>query len=268
MRRPLTLLLLALPAQAAADPPPLIADLTYAGYTAHFRAISLHSEVLLAPSGYRITLSGHTSGMVGFIYRARWQTWADGTWDHSGVAPLHFDNAGTFGGQLRHVAMEFVHGDPQLRALEPPDDGEHQPVPSALTRQTIDSLSLTALVIRQFATLGHCEGETRVFDGRQVEVMALHEVGAEDLPATDRSFWHGPTLRCDLDARVIGGFIRDDKSAASRNFTDTIWMGTVFPGVPPLPVRSTATTHHLGRLTLYLTKASLRTAGYLTAEHP
>jgi hypothetical protein len=90
MRRPLTLLLLALPAQAAADPPPLIADLTYAGYTAHFRAISLHSEVLLAPSGYRITLSGHTSGMVGFIYRARWQTWADGTWDHSGVAPLHF----------------------------------------------------------------------------------------------------------------------------------------------------------------------------------
>ena len=37
---------------------------------------------------------------------------------------------------------------------------------------------------------------------------------------------------------------------------ETIWLAPVLPGVPDLPVRMTATTHHLGRTTLYLTGAT------------
>jgi hypothetical protein len=45
-------------------------------------------------------------------------------------------------------------------------------------------------------------------------------------------------------------------------------MGTALPGMPPMPVRFTAMTHHLGRITFYLVGAKLRDGGTLTANRP
>ncbi len=267
-RRFALLALLALPVPAGADPAPVAVQLTFDGYASGFRVLSMQTEMLLAPTGYRIAIAGRTAGMVGLLYHANWQTWADGTWTASGISPQHFDNAGVFGGQPRHVALVFEHGEPVIRTLDPPDDTEHLPVTADAIRHAVDSLSITALVIHQIATQGHCAGETVAFDGRQAEALTLHAAGGEDLPATTRSSWRGPTLRCDIDARVIAGFFREGDTEASRNYVDTLWMGNVLPGVPPLPVRMTATTHHLGRVMLYLTKATLRDAGTLTARTP
>jgi hypothetical protein len=211
MRRTLALLLLALPLPAWADSPPAVAELTYDGYASRFRVLTMESELQLATGGYHIVLSGRTAGMVGLLYHANWRSSADGTWDGSGVAPLHFDNRGTFGGQPRHIAMDFDHGDPVLRVLEPPDDGEHLPLAPDLTQHAIDSLSITTLVIHQVATLGHCEGGVTAFDGRQAERLTLRAVGSEYLPLTGRSTWYGPTLRCDIQSHVVGGFFRDEK---------------------------------------------------------
>lgn len=268
MRWRLVLLLLALPAAAGADPAPTVVRLKYAGYHSGFHVLSLDTELLLASTGYRITMTGHTTGMIGFLYHARWQSRADGLWHDSDVAPLRFDTAGVFGGHLRRVSMVFQHDDPVLRALQPPDDGEHEPFVPATTRGAIDSLSLTVMVIHQVAMLGHCEGQTTVFDGRQVTRMTLRAAGAADLPATDRSSWHGPTLRCDLGAQVLSGFFRDQNAEDPPAYTDSMWLANVLPGVPPLPVRSTATTHHLGRITLYLTGATLRDGSQLTTTRP
>lgn len=267
MRRTLALLLLAVPLPVAAESPPAVAELSYDGYASRFRVLSMESELQLAPGGYHIVLSGHTAGMVGLLYHANWRSSADGNWDGSGVSPLHFDNVGTFGGQPRHIAMDFVHGDPVMRVVDPPDDGEHLPLAPDLTQHAIDSLSITTLVIHQFATLGHCEGEVTTFDGRQAERLTLRSVGSEYLPLTGRSTWYGPTLRCDIQSHVVGGLFRDEKPE-ERNYTDTIWMGTVLPGMPPMPVRFTAMTHHLGRITFYLVGAKLRDAGTVTANRP
>ena len=264
----LVLLLLAIPAAAGADPAPVVVHLTYDGYASGFRVLSMDTDLLLAPTGYRITMSGRTAGMVGFLYHANWQTWADGTWTAGGVSPLHFDNSGSFGGQPRQVAITFLHGDPVLRTLQPADDGEHLPLATDLMRRAIDSLSVTALVIRQVATLGRCEGQITAFDGRQVEALILRTGGDEALPATGRSSWRGPALRCDIESRVLDGFFRDENPGESRVYTDSIWLGNVLAGVPPLPVRMTAMTHHLGRTMLYLTGVTMRDAGTLTANRP
>ena len=266
MRRFIALLLLALPASAVADSGPVIVDLSYDGYRSGFRVFSMQSEVELTPTGYHIAISGHTTGMVGFFYHAKWQTQADGLWTARGVQSLRFDNRGVFGGQPRHVSLDFVHGDAEVLALQPTSDGEHAPVLPALEHHVIDSLSITALVIHQTAMIGHCQGQAKTFDGRQVEALTLLADGAEDLPPTDRSSWRGATLRCLLDARVLGGFFIDEKTDPTRQ--DTIWMAGVLPGVPPIPVRMTATLHHLGHTVLYLTSAKLRDAGMLTANRP
>jgi hypothetical protein len=258
------LLLLILPARAGADPAPLVVHLTYDGYASGFRVLSMQSDLVLGTTGYRISMSGHTAGMVGFLYHANWQTWSEGSWSDGGVAPDHFQNVGVFGGQPRRVDMDFIRGNPVLSVLQPPDDGEHLPVPPAVAHDAIDSLSVTALVIRRVAMLGNCKGEAKSFDGRQVSRLALRATGGEDLAPTSRSSWRGPALRCDIDYQVLGGFFRDD---TPQSFVDTIWLGNVLPGAPPLPVRMAALTHHLGRTILYLTSATLRDPGTLTAAH-
>ena len=266
-RRFAFLLLVALPVTARAQSAPVVVDLTYAGYRSGFHVLTAHSEMLIAPSGYRISLSGNTSGMIGFFYHADWQSWADGTWSSDSVRPQHFDNDGVFGGHPRRIDLQYQGGSPVIRTLDPPDDGEHLPVPPAMTRHSIDSLSITALVIRQVAMMGHCGGEVTMFDGRSVENISLRPGGAEYLPATSRSSWAGPTLRCDLDAHMKAGFFRDG-TPQERNYIDSMWLASVLPGVPPLPVRSVAHTHHLGELTLYLTDVKRRDASTVTAKTP
>ena len=264
----LALLFLALPFQAAAQSAPVVADLTYWGYKDGFHVLTAHSEILLSPSGYRITLTGHTTGLIGLFFRARWHALADGNWTDDGVQPLHFDNQGVFGGHPRRVALQFAGGDPVIRTLSPVDDGEHTPVPPYATRDSIDTLSVTALLVHQVATLGTCQGEVRVFNGRSVEEMSIVRGGADYLAATSRSLYSGPTLRCDLHSHVIAGFFIGDDSPKSRHFDDSVWLATIFHGVPALPVRTTATTHHLGHIVLYLTAAKRRDIDTRTAKTP
>lgn len=261
----LAALLLAIPFQAAAQSAPVVVDLTYSGYKDGLRVLTAQSEMTLSDRGYRIGFSGHTTGVIGFFYHAHWQTWADGMWTKRGVLPLHFDNEGVFGGNARSVALKFANGDPMVQVLSPPDDGEQTPVPPGTTRNAIDSLSVTALLVRQMATLGTCGGDVRVFDGRSVTDMAIRRGGGDYLGPTPRSGWSGPTLRCDLYAHVVAGFFRED-SPQAHDFVDQVWLATVLPGVPALPVRMTATTHHLGRIILYLTTATRRDVAAQSAK--
>jgi hypothetical protein len=267
MRWHLAFLMLMLPVRAGADPAPVALHLTYDGYASGFRVFRLESDLLLGPGGYRIAMTGHTSGMFGFVYHARWHTLAEGTWTEAGVLPQHFENTGVFGGQPRRVDIDFVNGNPVLRVLQPPDDGEHLPVPPGLAQHAIDTLSIMAMVIRQTGMLGHCGGTTKEFDGRQVELLELRAAGADDLLATSRSSWRGPTLRCDIAAHVLGGFFRDNKPEL-RDHVDSIWMAAVQPGMALLPVRMTAMTYRLGRTVLYLTGVTVRNPGTLTARQP
>lgn len=258
MVRCFAFLLLTLPVTAVANPGPAVIDLTYAGYASGFRVVTMQSELLLTPSGYRIAMAGQTAGIVGVVYHARWQSWADGAWNGPGVNALHYDSDGVYGGDPRHVAIAFKASEAVVRALQPPDDGEHTPVPPTFTHDVIDGLSVTALVVHQVATLGHCVGQVTTFDGRQVESLTLGGDGTEMLPATDRSGWRGPTQRCRIDARVVAGFYHDEKADPLRTHTEFIWLGNVLPGLPLLPVRMTASSNHIGHVMLYLTGAKLK----------
>jgi hypothetical protein len=252
------LILFLLPSGAAGDPGPSTIDLTYDGYASGFRVLMMQSEILLTRTGYRIATTGRATGMVGFVYQAKWRSWANGTWTEEGVNALNFDNAGVFGGHARHVAIAFDHGDAQLRVLQPIDDGEHTAVPPAQEHRVIDGLSVTALIIRQATRLGRCQGHVTSFDGRSVEALTLKTNGTETLLPTSRSIWSGPTLRCQIDARVLAGFYHDERSDPLRTHSETMWLANVLANAPPLPVRMTASSYYLGHIMLYLTRVKLR----------
>ncbi len=258
-------LTLALSAAALADPPPTVVHLIYEGYSAGFHMLDLQSDVTIGSDGYRIEMAGHTAGMIGFVYHANWHTEADGSWTGPGVLPAHYDNQGEFGGELRRVDMDYQQGNPVLRVLDPPDDHEHGPVPSTLERHTVDGLSVLALAIHQIMDGGTCIGRVMSFDGREVEDRTLRTIGMEQLPNTARSSFQGPALRCDVESHTVAGFYHNDATEAQRPYTDSIWFARLAPDLPPLPVRFTATTHHTGRVLLYLTGMSQHPSGAMSA---
>jgi hypothetical protein len=262
------LLVLLLPAAPRADPAPVTLRLTYEGYAAGLLAITITSDLTLGRDGYRIAMNGHTAGMIGFLYRAQWRTLSEGAWAGPGIAPALYDNAGTFGGEPRHVEIAFRRGLPDLLTLDPPDDREHEPAPPGLARPSIDTLALSALVIHQVAASGGCGGRVTTFDGRQVQAVTLQNGGIEQLAHTDRSSFQGPAERCDLTGQVLAGFERDDPARSRATSHDAIWLGPVVAGLPDLPVRMTATTRHLGHTTLYLTGATVIEGTTRTASKP
>jgi Protein of unknown function (DUF3108) len=260
MRWLAALILAVLPGIAGAGAEPRVIELTYDGYASGFRMLTLQTELRLTLTDYRIVTTGQTAGIVGVAYHAHWQSTAEGTWADGVVNALRFDSVGVFGGQPRRVAIAFHQGDAELGALQPPDDGEHTPVPPALRHRVIDGLSVTAMVIHQVANFGRCQGQVRSFDGRTVEALTLRTVGIETLPASGRSSWRGRTLRCQIDARTLGGFYHDEQSDPLKTHSETLWLGNVLAGIPALPVRMTASSYYLGHIVFYLTGAKRRDA--------
>jgi Protein of unknown function (DUF3108) len=234
----------------AADQP----RLTFAAYAAGFNVLRLAAAVTVAPDLYQVAVSGRTAGAFGALYHGAGTSMANGVWTGDDVLPQHYESAGTWGGDPRRVLIDYSGHDPVVRALDPPDDGYHQPIPTDLQHDAIDTLSAMALLMHRVATTGRCDVAARIFDGRRLSSIAAHTAGAELLPPTGRSPWHGTALRCDFDGRQLAGFPRDQPpDTAGRIQHGSAWLARLSPDGPPVPVRVTFETRFFGAATLYLT---------------
>ena len=152
--------------------------------------------------------------------------------------------------------MDYQDGQPLIRTLVPPNEGEREPVPPAMERNTIDTLSAIALMIRHVQDSGRCEAHAVTFDGRRLIDVTAHTAGLQTLPRSDRSPFFGPTLRCDFEGRQLAGFRRgEDPAELGRPKHGSAWLAQVVPGAPPIPIRMNFETRWFGVATLYLTTA-------------
>ena len=225
----------------------------YQIYVRGLRIGRLETGFELQPAQYRVEIAFRTFGLVGWLWRGHQLGIAEGRLDRSRTEPLRFVGEGVWRGTPRRILIDYVGGQPVLRELEPPDDGEREPVPPALQANTIDTLSAMVLLIRHIAETGNCHTETTIFDGRRAVRLTARTVGEEALEPTRRSTFHGPALRCDFDGQLLAGFRRDDTQAdRGKTRRGTAWFASIVPGAPLLPVQITFETTWLGDATLYL----------------
>lgn len=219
----------------------------------------LNTGFALGPSGYRIDLSFHTTGLVGWLYRGHQRSGAEGQWQGDRPAPRRFAGEGVWGGQARETLIDYAEGWPLVRSLVPPNDEEREPVPPELQANSVDALSAIAMLIRRVARTGRCEAEATTFDGRRAVDVAARTVGEEVLPPSARSIFTGRALRCDFEGRLLAGFLRDgDQAELRRPRHGSAWLAQVEPGAPPIPVRVDFETRWFGPATMYLTEARTR----------
>ena len=257
MCRAVVLLLLSLLAAPASAQQIAQVQLAYDTYAAGLEVMQMHAVFGLGPWNYRIDVDYHTTGLVGLLYHGHQTNTVRGLWDSEHAQPLEFFGEGAWRGQQRRTLIDYDHGLPQIRDLQPPQATEREPVPSELQRNTVDTLSALAQLIRKVEQGKSCETAVHTYDGRRVLDVVAHTGGAEKLAPTGRSIFSGATLRCDFEGRELAGFLLGEDDPEHRQpLHGSAWLAPMLPGAPPLPVRIAFQTRWFGWATMYLTAAS------------
>jgi hypothetical protein len=252
-----TALGLAFLAPAGASAQVTQAQLAYDTYAAGIEVMQMQAHFGLGPWNYRLDLDYHTTGLVGVFYRGRQTNTVRGTWDDDQAMPAKFFGEGVWRGHERRTLIDYDHGLPHVKELQPPQETEREPVPLELRRHTIDTLSALAQLMRRVEHDHTCETEVRTYDGRRVLDVVAHTGGPERLDPTGRSIFSGPTLRCDFEGRELAGFLLGEDDPEHRTpLHGSAWLASLLPGTAALPVRISFQTRWFGVATMYLTSAA------------
>ena len=247
----LAALLFAMPATAQDRPP---ARLNFAVYAAGLNVVLVESLADFAAEGYRIDLNYRSVGMFGTFVPSQIESFAQGSWAGLKPSPTRFATWGTVRNKERRVTIDYERGQPVVRRLVPEAEDDRDPVPPALQRDTIDTLSAMAYLVRAVTETGKCDGTVRTFDGRRVFEIEARTAGEEPMRADYRSSYTGSALRCDMKSRQLAGFQHDADDAELKKVLESqAWLAPILPGYPKLPVRVVFSTRFFGAATAYLT---------------
>lgn len=259
MRFLAALLVLALaPVQpASADGPVASMALSYTTYVAGLTVLTSEADVELGAEGYRVDLASRTAGTYGLLFRGETYSLAQGRWAGPLVAPARFAISGSWRGKPRRTLIDYTSGTPSILRLQPPNEDEREVVPAALQRETVDTISAAARLVRQVSRTGRCDGAARTYDGRRLIEVSVATGAWETLPPDGRTIFAGQALRCDFDGRLLAGFMLEgDREAAARPQKGTAWLARLSPDGPLLPVKLRFEIRWLGSATMLLTGAT------------
>ncbi len=187
-----------------------------------------------------VFVSGHQASRV------------DGAWSGVQPAPTRYRVDGVWRGTGRHAEMDYEHGQPVVRVLDPLESELRFPVPPEQQRDTTDPLSAFARLVRQVRDTGNCDGHVSIFDGRLRLEITVRTEGTQHLDG-GRSGWSGNALRCAYESRTVAGFRHDQNPAdAARPERGTAWIAAPAPGMLPVPVRIDAASRWFGSTTIRL----------------
>lgn len=255
----------ALPARVSAEAMVARYDVQAAGFT----IMQVEALVDLNGPDYLVRTRVIPRGVMTWFTGGEQVSSAEGRWRGMDPMPLRYRTDGVWRGNRRMVAMDYTpSGRPQLRAIEPANTGEHEPVPDALQHGTMDTLSALAKLSRTVARTGRCDLAAGIFDGRRRADLTVRTI-SQDLLAREGGF-AGQALRCELESRVIAGFHADqDRAQAAEPQPATAWLGRPLPGGGPLPVRVEIPTRWFGDVRIVLTGVEPAGAsGRAAAEQP
>ena len=226
----------------------------YTGYSHGFMVMKLAGTLSLTRNSYTAHVTFHTAGLAGMIVHADNDSRVSGSFGSGVAQPAWFEGFGHLHGTERRTRMIYKNANPVVLELSPPAEQERSAISPGSTAYTIDTLSAVAVLIRQVAYEGKCEGSVTTFDGRRLAEQTVHLTGQEVLPKSSWSIFAGKALRCDFEGRQLGGFIRTENEDDLRKPRHgTAWIAEMLPDVPPVPVRVSFENKLLGQVTLYLT---------------
>ncbi len=226
--------------------------------------IRLHGIALLEGSfcfqmdatAYEAGLVAHTVGLVNLLVHGSSQIHVNGSIDTAGrVEPHAYIEHSRLSGEDYGVAIDFPGG-PVLRTQNPPQERYRLPIPASALPHTIDGLS--AVVVQSLAAAaGRCPGDVRLYDGRQVRLLSMHDGTRDTLGRSGRAVFAGDALRCETDSTMLAGYLKSSSvQSQSKPRHGRLWLAPTRPGGPAVPVRMVFDADAFGDIVIQLDDAS------------
>lgn len=236
---------------------------SYTAYFSGFSIVTFDASIDLGAEAYRVAATMRTTGMLAMIVRGEQVTLVEGRVQPGqasatslALAPSRFLMEGTWRSTLRRVAMSWTAGQPEVISLLPANQDEREPVPPELQRNTVDTLTALAALVRQAAATNRCDGAAQVFDGRRRSDFTATTEGMETLEAHRWGSFSGPALRCRFEGRQVAGFWKEaDRAEAAKPRGGLAWFASPGPGLPMIPVRIEADSNW-GTVYVHVTRAA------------
>ena len=225
----------------------------YAGYAKGLNLFDIDIAVTLHRADYRLEASFKLVGVLAALLSANGSTVVDGRFTTGRTKPRALMSRAHFGGKDHVLQIGWPNDQPTIIQMVPPPEPGREPVAVEDRAQTIDTLSAIAGLMHQVTETGRCENATRTFDGERLMEFDARTAGEETLEPTPRSSFQGAALRCDVTARMIGGFMVDSNHAKAREPKHgTAWFARLQPDQPAIPVRIVFYDKGSPSATLYL----------------
>lgn len=234
--------------------------LSYEAYLGLLYVVSAEAELRLEGDRYRVVTRAQSEGIADLFFSWQSEARSEGLMTGRRLLPARHEVTGEWRGEPRRIRLSYngvgdgaAAGPIDFRVEPPVDNAERDPVPPGLTVGTVDPLSATLSVLMRIAGGGRCEGRLPVFDGRRRYDMIVRPGAAAVLPVSHASVFAGPAQRCEFELRRIAGFWKKPSRFGRRVTDPVLWVASPLDGVPPVPVRFTASTG-FGELHIYLTR--------------
>lgn len=214
----------------------------YDVYTGGLQVVELGIDLSLVASRYDVLTRVKTRGMYATMFPWEQVSRASGQVDASKVAPLRFEQRGTFRGKPRSVEIAYLNGRVSTLKIEPPpaDDNDREPVAIDSLLGSVDPLSGIIGLLMQVDRGGACSGRYDGFDGRRQFNVEFTDRGVERVEAGYPVVFSGEARGCDFVYRQTGGFMRRVTWGPDRQRipqSGRVWLAEAIARAPIVPVR-------------------------------
>ena len=227
--------------------------LHYAVYAGGAKLVVITTGYDVTASSYRAYINYRTTGPAAALFSGGTDTVVTGRLVGGAPRPDRLISQGMLRGEPRMTQIDYEQDTPRVVKMEPPTDVPREPVPVAAQAHTVDGLTAIVSLIQQVTTTGRCEGRTMVYDGRRLTEVTVITAGTDMLPATSRSRYAGPAMRCTITSRMVAGFLVDKDDMMRKPLQSQVWFASLKEGAAPVPVRITVPTRWFGDASVYLT---------------
>jgi hypothetical protein len=238
--------------------------LNYEVYIGGFHTLSIAYDARLGPATYDLKVALDGKGILDWWFAWSMRAFSHGRLNRGAIVPVRAGADSSWNGKHRQTRLTYRPDGPPVVHLDPrPDDedGGRDDVTPALRRGARDLAGAIFALLSRIGAADRCDGREAVFDGRRRYDLMLSHLGEDRREASNYSPYAGPALRCGLEIKRIAGYRRNPRrSRWSTDDTATVWLGKVFDGLPPVPVRLELDTI-AGPLRAHLVQATLAAEG-------
>jgi hypothetical protein len=225
-------------------------QLHYTVFLGGLHVMNSNADFRRKGASYSIEMKAATHGLLRRLAPWNADLTSTGRMQKDQVRPTSGKITTTWQDNSKNVSFTYPGTKTVQVKFEPPQgEDKHEAVPESLKRDVLDPLNGIVQIMANFAYGKGCEQTVPVYDGHRRFDILLTDEGRQKLEGEDYSVFSGEAMKCKADLAMVAGSRKDregsgfweDNKGGNRPPV-YIYLATVNPKLPPLPVRAETST--------------------------